>query len=286
MSNAYNVGKPLYTGFGTCFGWGPQHQTTGARVLVGARSTKPQAHVFWLGPAAPNHRRTCFGWGPQHQTTGARVLVGARSTKPQTHVFWLGPAAPKVSESDSKTHLKSRLFGQYFERRVICVFNFTRCCTRPVSRDTRSIHVTHTTHGQARCIFKSHTCCTRTGSGSRRHTCRTTQRARAWTGTTTATYRHPPPQKKNKFNYDRQLIPIISVSCNHFPTCCKGGRTIAMCVHWHVTNGMTPKAGSACTQERPVSSGRPPSTRTGSPVPVIRDTRSIYLTHTEHGGMN
>ena len=37
------------------------------RVLVGAPSTKPQTHVFWLGPPAPNHRRTCFGWDPQQR---------------------------------------------------------------------------------------------------------------------------------------------------------------------------------------------------------------------------
>ena len=38
---------------GLCFGWDPRHQTTGARVLVGALGTKPQTHVFWLGPSAP-----------------------------------------------------------------------------------------------------------------------------------------------------------------------------------------------------------------------------------------
>ena len=61
------------------------------RVLVGIPGTIPQAHVFWLGPLAPYHRRTCFGWGPRHHTTDARVLVGGPGTIPQTHVFWLGP---------------------------------------------------------------------------------------------------------------------------------------------------------------------------------------------------
>ena len=37
-----------------CFGWGPRHQTTGARVLGGAPGTKPQAHVLWVGLPAPN----------------------------------------------------------------------------------------------------------------------------------------------------------------------------------------------------------------------------------------
>ena len=45
-----NVLKLLYAGFEACFGWDPHHQTTGARVLVGTPATKPQAHVFWLGP--------------------------------------------------------------------------------------------------------------------------------------------------------------------------------------------------------------------------------------------
>ena len=61
-----------------CFGWGPQHQTTDARVLVGTPSIKPQTHVFWLGPPAPNHRRTCFGWDPQHQR--------CRHPKAKTHL--------------------------------------------------------------------------------------------------------------------------------------------------------------------------------------------------------
>ena len=51
-----------------CFGWGPRHQTTDARVLAGAPGTKPQAHVLWVGPPAPNHRRTCFGWDYRHPT--------------------------------------------------------------------------------------------------------------------------------------------------------------------------------------------------------------------------
>ena len=51
------------------------------RALVGTPGTKPQAHVLWLGPPAPNHRRTCFGWDPRRQTTGARALVGTPGTK-------------------------------------------------------------------------------------------------------------------------------------------------------------------------------------------------------------
>ena len=44
----------LNAGIETCFGWGPCHQTTDARVLVGTPATKPQTHVFWLGPLPPN----------------------------------------------------------------------------------------------------------------------------------------------------------------------------------------------------------------------------------------
>ena len=45
--------------FETCFGWDPQ-------------STKPQTHVFWLGPPvtgtnvlSKTHLESIFGWDPQ-----------------------------------------------------------------------------------------------------------------------------------------------------------------------------------------------------------------------------
>ena len=95
------------------------------RVLVGARSAKPQTHVFLLGPAVPTHRRTCFGWDPQCQTTDAHVLFGTRSAKPQTHCFCWGPqcqrcrnpltkhisnpATPKVPGSDKNSKTTSQI---------------------------------------------------------------------------------------------------------------------------------------------------------------------------------
>ena len=119
-----------------CFGWDPQHQTTGARVLVGTPSTKPQTRVFWLGPPAPNHRRTCFGWDPQHLRCWDKVLVLGSDSK------------------NSKTHLESRFCVILIDNlsltgrrsRPACTLNRTS----PALRRTAASQ-THARHVQPMC---------------------------------------------------------------------------------------------------------------------------------------